>query len=216
LSAIKWPFAVLTVVLLPGAALELVELLGRLTSAPTRYGPFLLGAGLYFWAWKNFFRKRIFGSMLSTLEHELTHALFGLLTFRMINGIKVTWNKGGHVTFPGPVNWTILIAPYWFPTATFVIFVILAVGGFTMSPVWGAALGVSVSYHLTSTWIETHAEQSDLRRVGFPFCWCTLPFLNVWAYGMVAALVTGGPSGATAFCYRVFGRSLQIGQALVA
>lgn len=201
--------------LLPGATLELLELTGSLTNAPSRYGPFLLGAALYFWAWKNFFRKRMFGSMLSTLEHELTHALFGLLTFRMITGIKVTWNKGGHVTFPGPVNWSILIAPYWFPTATFVLFLLIALGGVAMTPVWGAALGVSVAYHLTSTWIETHAEQSDLRRVGFPFCWCTLPFLNVWAYGMVIALLTGGSSGALSFCARVFERSLLMSQALI-
>ena len=205
----------LALFLLPGAGLELLELMSTLASSPMRYGPFLTGAVLYFWAWRHFFRKRMFGSMLSTLEHELTHALFGLLTFRMINGIKVTWNRGGHVTFPGPVNWTILIAPYWFPTATFALFLVFSLGGFEMTPVWGAALGVSVSYHLTSTWIETHAEQSDLRRVGFPFCWCTLPFLNVWAYGMVLALLTGGAPGALDYCSSVFERSLQVGQGLI-
>ena len=34
------------VFLLPGATLELLELTGSLTSSPSRYGPFLLGAAL--------------------------------------------------------------------------------------------------------------------------------------------------------------------------
>ena len=216
LAAAKWPFAVLAVLLLPGAIVELFHVLGTLASAPIHYGPFLVGGVVYYWLWKHFFRKRSFGSMLSTLEHELTHALFGLLTFRMIRSLNVTWNQGGHVTFPGRVNWAILIAPYWFPTATFFLFFMITLGGISITPAWSAALGVTVAYHLTSTWIETHSEQSDLRKVGFPFCWCSLPFLNVWAYGMVAALVTGGSSGAFDFSSRVFERTLRMGQALIA
>ncbi|MAW51196.1 MAG: hypothetical protein CME01_00050, partial [Geminicoccus sp.] len=200
---------------LPGAVVELFHVLGSLTSSPTRYGPFIIGGWIYFWLWKHFFRKRAWGSMISTLEHELTHALFGILTFRMIRSLNVTWNQGGHVTFPGRINWLILIAPYWFPTATFVIFIALFLTSASMSPAWSAALGVSVSYHLTSTWIETHAEQSDLRRSGFGFCTCTLPFLNVWAYGVVIALVTGGMSGAGQFSVNVFQRSLNMAQGLI-
>jgi hypothetical protein len=178
-------------------------------SHPTRYGAFLAGGLVYFWLWKHFFRKRAWGSMLSTLEHELTHALFGLLTFRMARSLKVTWNSGGHVTFQGPVNWLILIAPYWFPTATFALFSLLYLGVLEPSPTLSAWLGISVAYHLTSTWIETHSEQSDLSRAGFLFCWCTLPFLNTCAYGLIFAGIVGGPERAQSYFVEVFTRSWQ-------
>ena len=214
MDVIKWPFAVCAVLLLPGAVLGLFDLLQSLALEATQYGPFLGGAVVYYYGWKWFFRRRIWGSMLSTLEHELTHALFGLFTFRMIRELRVSWDDGGHVTFPGRVNWLILIAPYWFPTATFVLLCLVPFFGGGDAPLWlNVALGVSVTYHLTSTWVETHVGQSDLQRVGFPFAWCVLPFLNVWAYGVVVAMVVGGVDTAGAYNGEVFGRSLDILQA---
>jgi len=215
LSFIKWPAAILGVLLLPGAVLGLVDLLGQLLRHPLKYAPFFGGAFAYYLGWKWFFRRRAWGSMLSTFEHELTHALFALFTFRVPRSIRVTWNQGGHMTHTGRSNWLILIAPYWFPTATFAAFIVMLFLPAESIPTASIFLGVTVSYHLTSSWIETHPEQSDLRRAGFGFCWCVLPFLNVWAYGMILAFLAGGGPAAADFSAEVFGRSLDIVQAMV-
>jgi hypothetical protein len=215
LKILKWPFAVFAVLLLPGALWVLAQMAVQLAAHPWQFGPFLGGTVGYFVAWRTFFRKRAWGSMMSTLEHELTHALFGILTFRMIRNLNITWSEGGHVTFPGRVNWLILIAPYWFPTIS--VFFVLIMGFLDPSLMTQAEvfLGVTVSYHLTSTWVETHTGQSDLARAGFPFCWCILPFLNVWAYGSLLAFVVGGPGEAMEFSTHVFGRSTEIIQAMI-
>ena len=153
--------------------------------------------------------------MLSTLEHELTHALFGLLTFRMIRGLNITWSRGGHVTFPGQVNWLILVAPYWFPTVSVAFALALSLVDPQHAEAVNLGLGVSVGYHLTSTWRETHPGQSDLRRVGMGFCWCILPFLNLVSYGGLLAFVVYGSDGAVDHLADVFQRSLAVAQNLL-
>jgi hypothetical protein len=215
LSFTKWPTALFAVLLLPGAILGLLDLLTQLLQHPLKFGPFFGGALAYYFGWKWFFRRRAWGSMLSTFEHELSHALFALFTFRVPRSIRVTWNQGGHMTHSGRSNWLILIAPYWFPTATFATFAVMLFLPAESIPTASIFLGASVSYHLTSSWIETHPEQSDLRRAGFGFCWCVLPFLNVWAYGMILAFLVGGGRGAAEFSAEVFGRSLSVVQAMV-
>jgi hypothetical protein len=215
LSLGKWPAAIFAVLLLPGAVLGLFETITQILAHPVKHSPFFGGAIGYYLGWKWFFRRRAWGSMISTFEHELTHALFALFTFRIPRSIRVTWDQGGHMTHTGRSNWLILIAPYWFPTATFATFTVMLFLPESTIQTASIFLGITVSYHLTSSWIETHPEQSDLRRAGFGFCWCVLPFLNVWAYGMILAFLGGGGPAAAEFSAEVFGRSLSLAQAMV-
>jgi hypothetical protein len=56
-------------------------------------------------------------------------------------------------------------------------------------------VGVTLAYHLTSTWTETHHAQTDLREAGFLFCWMFLPTANVASLGVMLAAVRSGQFG---------------------
>ena len=161
----------------------------------------------YFW-----FRKRIWGSAFSTLEHELTHALFGLLTFRIIRGIKISWSGGGHVRFKGAANWVIFIAPYWFPTLTIAMVPVIFFVEDLQVQIAMALLGATVGYHLCSTWNEVHPSQSDLQKGGIHLLWVTLPFLNMLAYGAILAYMLDGFSGIMELCLRHLQPPLRMGR----
>jgi hypothetical protein len=132
------------------------------------------------------------GSLLSTLEHELTHALFALATFRTVTGLTTSWKSGGHVTFEGRANWLILTAPYFFPTVSVAVMALAMVTASQFHDTMGAVLGATVAYHVTSTWRETHPGQSDLQRVSLPFACLFLPGANLLGYASVIHFTWGG------------------------
>ena len=76
---LKWPTAAIALLLLPGIALALWELIKRVLSSPAPILPFLGGAVAYVILWRLVLRHRIFGTYFSTLEHELTHAVLSKL-----------------------------------------------------------------------------------------------------------------------------------------
>ncbi|MDE0896383.1 MAG: M50 family metallopeptidase, partial [Planctomycetota bacterium] len=170
-----------------------------LTEAPEHALPFILGFAGYVLGWWLLFRRRGWGSALSTLEHELTHALFALLTFHRVKSIKTTWRQGGAMQFEGGGNWLILIAPYFVPTLSLAVLAVMFIlddGGARWLHI---GLGATVSYHATSTWRETHREQTDLQEVGFLFAFLFLPAANVLCYGLILAIVAEGWAAGNAY-----------------
>ncbi len=137
--------------------------------------------------------RRHFG-FFATLEHELTHLLFGLVFFKAPHQMLVTRDEGGWVRLYGH-NFLIALAPYFFPTPAY--FLIL-VGMFVQSRHTQAFMflfGFLVAFHLVSTIRETHLQQPDLRTAGMPFA---IPFLVV-ADGLIFAsflsFIAGGYPG---------------------
>lgn len=194
INLLKWPVAILSLIALPGSALAMWDLLWQIVFAPGPLGPFLVGVILYAAAWYSMFRRPIFGTFLSTLEHELTHALFALLTLHPVTTVKATWRHGGHMMFRGEGNWLITISPYFFPTASLAL-----VGLAALLPeplrVWtDGLLGASMAYHVTSTLRETHGGQSDLAKVGLLFAVLFLPTANILSVGAVLSFAWGGPA----------------------
>ena len=55
-------------------------------------------------------------------------------------------------------------------------------------------LGVTTAYHVTSTWTETHRQQSDLQFTGFLFAWMFLPTANLVFLGFISLTVIEGSS----------------------
>lgn len=212
LALLKWPFAFIALLFLPGAVIEIWDRMLEMATHATRYPSFLLGILAYIGAWLLWFRKRIWGSAFSTLEHELTHALFGLLTFRIIRGIKISWSGGGHVRFKGAANWAIFIAPYWFPTLTVAMVPVIFFVEDLQVQTAMAVLGATVGYHLCSTWNEVHPGQSDLKKVGFLFSLATLPFLNLLSYGSILSYMMDGWTGISRFIAAIFSRPLDWAQ----
>lgn len=209
LRLLKWPTALAALLLLPGAMIAFKQHVEMVYRSPESAEPFLLGLAAYGALWVVLLRRRskTEGSFWSTLEHEFTHILFTLLTFGRVRGLVATHRSGGRMEFEGSGNWLVAISPYFFPTLALpVILVMLTLEGDALR-VASLVLGVTVSYHLASTWRETHAQQTDLQQVGFPFAWAFLPTANIAAFGMILGMAHGGIDGLTGFYDAIWEKS---------
>jgi len=191
---IKWPIAVVAVVLLP---MTLVAFFGSIAGAAISWTilPLLGGTAIYFALWWGYFKDRKLGSFLATLEHELTHALFALVTLHPVTGIKSSWRRGGHLTFKGKGNWLITIAPYFFPLPCMLLLGTLWLFPENLQNYSHALIGMGLGYHFTSTFRETHSGQSDLKQVGWLFSLMFLPFANLFCLGMIFSFVSASSAG---------------------
>jgi hypothetical protein len=193
-SWLKWPVAIAFTVLLVPTMLACLELLLSCSRAPQPILPFLGGAGLYLLVWLWIIR-RWRTTLLSTVEHEVTHALFAIMTLHRVVELKATWSCGGHVRIIGQGNWLITVAPYFFPTVCFVLIPVFQLLPFFPPNIADAIVGAAFVYHITSTMRETHGEQTDLKLVGYLFSTMFLPTANLVCHGAVLAFAYGGISG---------------------
>lgn len=191
LFLLKWPTAVLALLGLPSVILAWLWLASSLLSNVGSVLYFLLGVIGYWVLDKLVFGRKTVGSWFSTLEHEITHAIFAWATLHRVVGLRVTAHEGGHILYSGGSgNWLISIAPYWFPTLCIPI-MLIAVLLDTPSAAWSGALGFAFMFHHISTWRETHTGQTDLQETTLLFAWMFLPFANLLAAGMVVAFAAG-------------------------
>lgn len=195
LAVLKWPVAVLVLLALPGTIFAAYDLLINILTNPARLSFFLIGFGLYVVGWQLFFHRMSWGSWFSTLEHELTHAFFAVLTFHRVCAIRTSWNDGGQIRYYGKGNWLITLSPYFFPTISFCLALALSVVNQDYFPWLNGILGFSVAYHLTSTWRETHRQQPDLRKAGFIFAVAFLPGATLCSYILIIAFAVDGTAG---------------------
>ncbi len=204
-SLIKWPIAIAVAVLTPAAAVAFWALLRAAWVAELWASPFAIGFGgmLLFML---VFRRTRFVQFWSTLEHELTHALFAWLTLVPVHELRTTDGSRaargdsslGHVSLGGS-NWLIVTAPYFFPTASAALLVAIWILAASPTMAARALLGVATAWCVVSTWHETHKGQSDLQKAGLGFSLLFLPGANILCYGMLLANELAGPSGAWAF-----------------
>ena len=146
-------------------------------------------------AWRQFRWFAWGASKVIVWEHELTHAIFAWLTGHKV--LRQEWlnDEGGKIEFVGRGNWLITVAPYFFPTSAFLLLVPALVMPFNFLPWPQLALGVALGFHLVSTYIETHRDQSDLKKIGWVFCWLFLPTANVIAVALLIAYAQSGFEG---------------------
>ncbi len=206
LAWLKWPVAVLAVLLIPGSVIALLGLLRDVVLNPGPMLPFLFGIGTWLVLWWTYFRRSRFTPLL-TLEHELTHVLFAWLTFHRVTSLRVTLMKGGRVSYVGTGNWLIAVAPYFWPTASLMAMALvwLLPGGITRM-IGEAFIGATLAWNVTSTLRETHGEQTDLQKVGGIFSFMFLPAANLIAAGTILAFAHGGIEATGQFllaCFRV-------------
>jgi hypothetical protein len=199
---LKWPFAVLSIVLLVPAIEACFAVLIGCVREPRPILPFVGGVGVYLllWLWLiRWWRTTFF----STLEHELTHSLFAVLTFHKVVGLRTSWSQGGHMRFVGRGNWLITLAPYFFPTICWALMLFYWLVPVIPWEIAHALNGAAFAYHVTSTMRETHAGQSDLQRAGFLYCFAVLPTANLLCNGLVVAFAYSGPSGVVTFLQNI-------------
>jgi hypothetical protein len=194
INFIKWPVAFLMLWSLPGTVMLLGHFIVTQEYTFQNFPPIVIGFLSYMLLWSLLFRRQAFGSYLSTLEHECTHGLFAILTGHTVRAMKVTSRNGGQIAYSGGEgNWLIVIAPYFFPTVTFILLIIRL---FIQPNYWfEIGVGVSIGFHLGSTFYETHSGQTDLQKVGKFFSFCFLPAANFLTYTYIATYLRSGWQG---------------------
>ncbi len=195
MNQLKWPSAALAVVALPLFAWALIQLLFRVISSPLGLLPFAGGLVVFVLLWRRWLGHSRFGRLAITLEHESTHALFAWITGHRIVGFRASVGRGGEVRFAGEGNWLIVVAPYFFPTAALLLFLIAYLLPFPGLPWQSLLLGVALGYHIVSTIRETHKDQTDIQKLGKLFCWLFLPAANLAVVGLLISFAHGGSEG---------------------
>lgn len=187
---LKYPIVMVLLVSIPFMLPKLFEIIQIMILWKGEYYPILIGIGFYIVIWKKLF-KNIANGWLATFEHELTHSIFALATFHKVTGFKATASNGGYVTYSGVGggNWLITIAPYFFPTLSALVLVVMYLSPTQSHSILLGIFGFSMAYHMHSTWHETHYEQTDLKEVGFTFAWVFLPAANVFLNIMLLSLI---------------------------
>lgn len=209
LALLKWPSAIAIAAMTPAGAVAFWQVCTEAWSEMGWTNPFAVGFVAAAAAWIVLGRAR-FVRFWSTMEHELTHALFAWLTFVPVLELRTTDgsmesddNSEGHVRLAGS-NWLITVSPYFFPTASATLMVATWILADTPSVLARGLLGAATAYGLASTWRETHRHQVDLKRAGFLFCWLFLPGANLLCFGMLLANEVGGPARAARYAIGAF------------
>lgn len=191
INLLKWPTGLLSLCCLVPATMELSNIFTLGLNNLDALGAILSGIIFYIIASRILVGKKRQG-WFSTLEHELTHALFALITFHPVTGIKTTDTQGGVIHFTGGNNWLIMVSPYFFPTFSFLCILLFWLLEIENNFTANAILGCTMAYHLISTKHELHKEQTDLQETGFLFSWIFLPGANIISYGMLLSFSFGG------------------------
>ncbi len=123
--------------------------------------------------------------------HELTHALWGLMTGSKVGKIKVS-DKGGYVNLTNPGIFTTL-APYFVPFYLVVVLLLrLVIGLFCdMEPYalwWLVLFGMAYGFHITYTVRSLTERQPDIKEFGHVISYVLILLINllVFGYGIVA------------------------------
>jgi hypothetical protein len=159
------------------------------------WSAFFIGCALFVPVWfvlRRLMRRPV--DYLTTLEHELTHIIVGLLFLKRPLSLRVTSREGGLVVLTGSNLW-ITLAPYFLPTLVLFLLPLdlIVPDGYRQALL--AIIGASVAYHLVSTWSEIGVVQSDFKKAGLLQSLWLLPVANLVCYGSILAFVSGGYSG---------------------
>lgn len=131
----------------------------------------------------SFLRNRI--DIWDTLEHELTHALFAVLTFNRIDSISAG-GKGGEVKYSGRGNNILItLSPYFFPTFLIVFLPLKVILAEPYIKYWFFIAGVLTCYYILSTIKESHINQTDLRVYGLIYSYLLIMVLNILILGSI-------------------------------
>lgn len=166
-----WPCLLLMCLLIWPVSRTLWRFFWYLFEHLETYWAFLSGAGLAV-LWVVFFRVgRGARQMLYVFEHELTHALFAVLSFHRVDGLYITREEGGSMHSYGQGNWLITLSPYFFPTLCLPAVLLLWISAPGLRSCFEAFLGVCAVMHVEASLKEFHLEQSDLKKYGQMRSW---------------------------------------------
>ncbi len=196
LALLKWPCALAALVAVP-AVCQTMRHYYYIRAQLNWHALMYFGIGIAFFAATRVIFLLKHGSA-ETLEHEMTHVLFALLTCHPVTNMEVKDGGGGSMSFLGKGNWLIAIAPYFFPLAAltmmFFCIAITRILGFT--PEWVLiALGAAFCYNVFSFVEQIHPRQTDFKAAGYLFSICFIPGANFVMFGAIFAFIERGFSG---------------------
>lgn len=123
--------------------------------------------------------------------HELTHAIWGLLTGSKVGKIKVS-ERGGYVNLTNPGIFTTL-APYFVPFYMLVVLLLRWIAGLfvDMGPYslcWLVLIGAAYGFHVTYTIRSLAEHQPDIKEFGHLISYAIILLFNIliFGYGIVA------------------------------
>lgn len=191
IELLKWPLLLWLLLCMPSLFKLSINALLWLYRQPALLGFIALGAAIYMalvWVLNRAGAQSGTLSVLMTLEHELAHAVFALLTFNGIRSVHAIAGEGGHVMLSGR-NWLVIAAPYFLPLPVLILWPVFMVAVRPYSPVLLVGLGVALAFHVHATWRETGFFQSDLQELGKVFSVFFLPLIHaltfLWFVGLL-------------------------------
>ena len=192
----KWPVAIFLMFCIPA----LIQSLDFFKFNNFKY--MAMGAGFFLFFIARSFMDGTTRVSMEVLAHELTHAFFALITFHKVKGIRINPDDtGGAMSFEGNGNWLIVIAPYFFPL--YCIFIMTGISIYTMfypsNLILNVILGFFTGFHFDMVGSQIHEKQTDLPKVGYPFCAVFLFPANLWMIGSILAFNSRGWDGVIVF-----------------
>jgi hypothetical protein len=132
------------------------------------------------------------------LAHELTHALWALLSGAKVHGIKVK-EDSGYVSV-SDTNVFITLAPYFFPLYTVLVIVAYVFAGLfaDMRPyylIWVGLVGLTWSFHITFTLNTLLVRQSDIQQCGYLFSYVFIYLMNMTGIALWLVAVSSATVG---------------------
>ncbi|MCK5917618.1 MAG: hypothetical protein KAG34_04305 [Cocleimonas sp.] len=175
----KWPIGFLSVILLMPACSHLWQVMGYIYDHSSNYSMLFYGFFAYIILWLLWIKHSMMGQWFSTLEHEVTHSIFAILSLNRVVGLHATGYAGGVMQYQGYSNWIITLSPYFVPTLSLFILLFLSLVKASYLSTLLFILGLSLAYHFLATWKSIHYLQSDLVKSGWLFVCMFLPTANV-------------------------------------
>ncbi len=158
---------------------------GKISFSSAPFLSFLAGGVFYFLLWLVYLSRR--EGFWRTLEHELTHALFSLLSLKRVHSLSASRRRGGTIRVEGG-NTLIALSPYFFPLLTSVFILLKPLVNNNFQIYLNFLIGLSYILHLTNVVREFHPGQPDLQVSGFVFSLVVVLFLNILIFGTVVVL----------------------------
>ncbi|MBN1348177.1 M50 family metallopeptidase [candidate division KSB1 bacterium] len=139
---------------------------------------FVFGILLYSLIYMIFFRKSI-APFWFIFSHELTHLLFAILMFRRPQTFIVESNMGGFIGFRPGGNFLITLAPYFFPTFTFILLLLKPAVNRWYYEYYLFILGFTYAFHAWMFLKHSRPWQQDFHDAGIFFSFVFVLLMNI-------------------------------------
>jgi hypothetical protein len=185
---LKTLVAIFAIFGIAGFGKVLIQSFIQLSKSPQPLLIFLLGMLAFTVIWFFYLVQR--GNFWSTLEHELTHALFATLFLKRVHSISASRKRGGVIAIEGG-NSIIALSPYFFPLGAIVILLLKFLAPVQLKIYFIFLLGFAYQFHLINLFREFHIGQSDIRASGYLFSTLFIIFCNLVFFGLILVGIEG-------------------------